>query len=294
MKNIICLDIETTGLNAELGDEVVQLSIIDGDGATLFNEYIKPETMTSWEAAEAIHHISPSDVADKKPLSFFKDEIERIINHDDVEVGYNLIGFDIPFLKQVGINIKDDLEISDVMLDFAEIYGEKKENGEYKWQKLTKCAEYYGYEFNAHDSLEDVKATLHCYNKIHEWRQDVTIQMEKEARLSKVINEEFNEYIEQERKRSPIEIINNAHEIAIKQELHYIIENCIEDWGVEESIVDGLLKMQHPLDACYQRWLKEDVSLIEDLSYIIEREAVSLNKAFDVEIERNQEEELEM
>lgn len=52
------------------------------------------------------------------------------------------------------------------MIMFAEIYGEWNERrGSYKWQSLTKCATYYGYEFKAHDSLEDVKATLYCYKK---------------------------------------------------------------------------------------------------------------------------------
>ena len=55
------------------------------------------------------------------------------------------------------------------MIMFAEIYGEWNERrGSYKWQSLTKCATYYGYEFKAHDSLEDVKATLYCYKKMEE------------------------------------------------------------------------------------------------------------------------------
>lgn len=55
------------------------------------------------------------------------------------------------------------------MLAFAEIYGEWNEYyGNYKWQSLSKCAEYYGYTFKAHDSLEDVKATLYCYKKMAE------------------------------------------------------------------------------------------------------------------------------
>ena len=57
----------------------------------------------------------------------------------------------------------------DPMIMFAEIYGEWNERrGSYKWQSLTKCATYYGYEFKAHDSLEDVKATLYAYKKMRE------------------------------------------------------------------------------------------------------------------------------
>lgn len=35
-----------------------------------------------------------------------------------------------------------------------------------KWQKLSTAASYYGYKFKAHDSLEDVRATLYVYKKL--------------------------------------------------------------------------------------------------------------------------------
>ena len=38
--------------------------------------------------------------------------------------------------------------------------------GDYKWQKLSTAASYYGYKFKAHDSLEDVRATLYVYKKL--------------------------------------------------------------------------------------------------------------------------------
>ena len=59
--------------------------------------------------------------------------------------------------------------VYDVMSVFAEVYGEYSDyHGGYKWQKLTVAANYFGYKFHAHDSLEDVRATLHCYKKIQE------------------------------------------------------------------------------------------------------------------------------
>ena len=70
--------------------------------------------------------------------------------------------------RAYGIEVDPEKWI-DPMIMFAEIYGEWNERrGSYKWQSLTKCATYYGYEFKAHDSLEDVKATLYCYKKMEE------------------------------------------------------------------------------------------------------------------------------
>lgn len=65
--NIICLDTETTGLN-HYDDEILQLSIIDGSGAILFSEYVKPVHHECWTDAEKVNHISPSMVKGCKPL----------------------------------------------------------------------------------------------------------------------------------------------------------------------------------------------------------------------------------
>ena len=57
------------------------------------------------------------------------------------------------------------------MEQFAEIYGEWSEwHQNYKWQKLTKAAEYFGYDWGrqkgkAHNSLADCFATLFVKEK---------------------------------------------------------------------------------------------------------------------------------
>lgn len=85
----------------------------------------------------------------------------------DKVIAYNA-AFEDSYLKAYGIEVDPEKWI-DPMIMFAEIYGEWNERrGSYKWQSLTKCATYYGYEFKAHDSLEDVKATLYCYKKMEE------------------------------------------------------------------------------------------------------------------------------
>lgn len=63
-EKVLIYDVETTGLSYE-DDEILQLSIIDGTGKILFNEYIKPTYWTLWEQAEAIHHISPEMVGNR-------------------------------------------------------------------------------------------------------------------------------------------------------------------------------------------------------------------------------------
>ena len=70
-------------------------------------------------------------------------------------------------LERAGIVIPENAMQYDVMIEFAPIYGDWNEKyGDYKWQKLSVCASYYGYhgEGSFHDSLEDVRATLYCFH----------------------------------------------------------------------------------------------------------------------------------
>ena len=167
--DVIVIDTETTGLSP-YDDELLQVSIIDGQGNTLFNSYIKPQRTKSWDEAMKINNITPETVATAPNILEVKQEISSIINSANTIIGYN-VGFDLGFLAHIGIENKKAVVV-DIMKDFAEIYGEWSEQyGCNKWQKLTKCAEYYGYDWGAdaaHDSLADCRATLYCYQKIKE------------------------------------------------------------------------------------------------------------------------------
>lgn len=160
----VVLDFETTGLNSEI-DEILQVSIIDQDGNVLINDYCRPQKNSSWKEAEAIHGISPNMLLNKKPFEEYVETLSNILTDTDEIIIYNA-SFEISFLKKYGVNFNDN--IYDLMLEFAEIYGQWNEYfGSYTWKSLIDCCLYYGYYLsNAHDSLEDCKATLYCYNKV--------------------------------------------------------------------------------------------------------------------------------
>lgn len=164
----ICFDLETTGVNKEL-DEILEITILDGNMNVLLNTYVKPIFTTSWKNAEAIHHISYDMVKNKPTLQQLAPLIKGIFENAGVIVGYNG-SFDLGFLE--GLYSLENKQVIDVMKLFAPIYGEVSEKyGGYKWQKLQKCADYFGYKFKAHDSYEDAKATLYCYHKIIEGKE---------------------------------------------------------------------------------------------------------------------------
>ena len=67
MNDLIVLDFETTGLDAAQ-DEVLQVSMVNGEGTVLMNEYCAPERVTKWGAAQKINGITADMVARKPPF----------------------------------------------------------------------------------------------------------------------------------------------------------------------------------------------------------------------------------
>lgn len=171
MKNMIVIDTETTGLSP-YNDEMLQVSCIDGSGNVLLNTYLHPVRHTSWPDAQRVNHISSDMVASAPTYEEIMPKVQKLFDDADAVIGYN-VGFDLGFLRAAGLIITENMSVIDVMLDFAEIYGEWNDYfGDYKWQTLVTCAQYYKYDASyidggAHDSLADVRATLYCYQKMH-------------------------------------------------------------------------------------------------------------------------------
>lgn len=111
---MIILDIETTGFS-NTDDEILQVSIIDGNNTVLFNEYMKPTHTERWDNAEAINGISPVMVKDEKPFEFYKEKINEIIKGADLVLGYNVI-FDLGFLYENGDWKHEHLRIDSVII----------------------------------------------------------------------------------------------------------------------------------------------------------------------------------
>lgn len=175
----VVIDLETTGFNGPLDrtldgkriDEVLSVSIIDQDGNVLLNSLCKPQVRKTWAKAQEVHGISPAMVKNKPTFEELFPIVKEILYKAKIVIAYNTVfemrflwGFDLEYGKPDGTQlIRNVVWGPDPMLMYSAYKGTEK------WQKLSSAAKHFRFEYNAHDSLEDVKATLHCYKRLLEF-----------------------------------------------------------------------------------------------------------------------------
>lgn len=171
-ENFVVIDFETTGTNYNYSspdmDEILSVSIINQDGEVLLNTLCNTERKKSWHYAQRIHGISPRDMQGKPTFAQILPQVLEILSSVDFVIAYNII-FEYNFVKSYikrtnpiySVNYQINWAMhKDPMHMYAEYIGSRK------WIKLSEAAKSFGYNFNAHDSLEDVKATLFLYNQL--------------------------------------------------------------------------------------------------------------------------------
>lgn len=165
----VIVDCETTGLDVhEL--EVLELSIISGEGDVLYHSYLKPLVTQSWEDAQKVNGISHEMVENAPTIAEEGRKIRSILERSRTIVGYN-VDFDLGIVQAwTGFSPENHIVI-DLMEQFAHICGDWDEDRQrYRWKSLSYCADYYGYtwEGNKHDSLADCKAALFVYHRMED------------------------------------------------------------------------------------------------------------------------------
>ncbi len=161
----IVLDFETTGF-PEDGAEVLQVAVIDDKGETLMNGYCRPEHVKQWTQAQAVHGITLKMVADCPTFrEGYLPKLIKLMAKTAAVIAYNA-EFEKEILR-LTYGEEPTVAFIDPMLMFAEVYGDWSEyHMSYRWQKLSTAARYYGYDFKAHDALEDVQATRFVFEKM--------------------------------------------------------------------------------------------------------------------------------
>ena len=161
------LDTETTGLGPS--DEIVQIAILDGTGAAVMHQLIKP-TIPIPPVASAVHGIRDSDV-EKAPS--FKDIYIRLstLLAGQVVIAYNM-DFDWRMLQQTASRYRlPPMRIGKrdcAMKQYARFKGIRHSNGRnYVWHKLGVAVAQEALQFTrAHDALDDDRMTLSLVHKM--------------------------------------------------------------------------------------------------------------------------------
>lgn len=177
-------------------------------------------------------------VANKKSLKAYEKEITAILNKADYIVGYNVV-YDLRLLQQSGIKLPDNTisKSVDVMKAFSLLKPVYVPFGNYVnyFTSLAKCSEYFKYKpddnANFHNSLEDCKATLACFNGImYNSTDSSTLKpniSENDLEYSKNNYFSSNEYIEK--------LNNRNNELLVDADLRLCFYNKGQDFSLFQN-----------------------------------------------------------
>lgn len=148
----VFVDTETTGLNQDGTDEVLEIAIVDSDGSTLINTLVRPVRNTTWPHAQVIHGISPQDVANAPTGTHFCPRSPRSVPETVV---LNNAPFDTSFFPTGFF-----LAAACAMRRYSELSPER-----IAWVKLADAANASGYASTgaSHRALEDALACRHVW-----------------------------------------------------------------------------------------------------------------------------------
>ncbi len=103
-KTPVYLDLETTGLNPR-GDEILEIAIVQADGAVLLDTFVKPTHASQWPDAQAINRISPAMVEHAPSLQDISGDIIAFLTGRIVYI-WNA-SFDVGFMPFALMHAKE-------------------------------------------------------------------------------------------------------------------------------------------------------------------------------------------
>ena len=97
-ERVLFFDLELTGVYEH--DEIISISILDGNGTLIMDTLVKPSHTKKWKKTEKIHGITPEMVADAPYLKELTPRIKEIFENADVLIAYG-ISTDFSHIKYI-------------------------------------------------------------------------------------------------------------------------------------------------------------------------------------------------
>lgn len=163
IRDYICVDLETTGLNPKT-DRIIEIGAVrvrDGEIVDTFESFLAPGRMLESRIVEL------TGITDEmlKDAPAREEVIPRFLEFagDDVLVGHSIL-FDFSFLKRAAVNCKLAFERQGI--DTLKIA--RKFLPDLESRSLGFLCNHYQIEHNAHRAMADAVATVKLYGKLAE------------------------------------------------------------------------------------------------------------------------------
>ncbi len=98
--------------------------------------------------------------------------------------------------------------------------------------------------------------------------------MDYQTQVYQKLSAEYEDFLKSMEKLSGMEAIEHAYEKVFKEDILL----CFEDMDLTPQQAKALLSAKDPLDECYRKWLKSDVSYMDDLRETVENTIGFLTK----------------
>ena len=90
--------------------------------------------------------------------------------------------------------------------------------------------------------------------------------MGMQDKLYEKMSEEYTQFKEDLRSRTPDEIMDKAYELVFKED----ILSCFEYRDLDDSTIEALMTLERPLGSLYREWLDADASYMDMLEQCID------------------------
>lgn len=146
---IVVVKLATTGSDT-YADEIIQLTLVDGNGRILLDTLVKPQWNLTWPEAEKIDGITPAMTANAPTAEELSYYVRCIFASADTIVSYNWKDFDRLLLQPWYVVPRDNVYPVDLMTLISHLHGEYNEEfHNHKYMSRAEAVKYYedrGYE----------------------------------------------------------------------------------------------------------------------------------------------------
>lgn len=233
IKDYICLDIETTGLNPKT-DKIIEFGAVkvrDNEVVDTLSFFVNPGRNLS-EKVKELTGITDYDLQDKPFIDEVLTQIEEFIG-EDILIGHNIL-FDFSFLKKAFTNQKKVFEKKGIdTLKLARKYLPEIES-----KRLDFLCQYYKIGHNSHRALGDALATSILYQTL--CKEFEVIKLDPIALVYKVKRETPITKVQKEK----LYFLMDKHKLVKEYEIDHMTKNEASRYIDQIMSTYGYLKVQ--------------------------------------------------